>query len=158
MFFQRKKRRAHIKVTAVLGTTLAFKGVFVCIRFRDTSAFPMLSPLSEVFIEHKLKTGLKHRVFVPKLQVAVEAFSVFLLTVGISLSFKRTLISVYLCLYHVFTREAAVSSLSGVWECEEETRWGSRLMKGLHFPHRHAHTHRNKKKIKKRKQELLQLV
>lgn len=29
--------------------------------------------------------------------------------------------------------EVAVISLSGVWACEEETTWGSRLMKDLHL-------------------------
>ena len=34
--------------------------------------------------------------------------------------------------------EAAVISQSGVWVSEEETRWGSRLMKDLHLPHTHT--------------------
>lgn len=45
-----------------------------------------------------------------------------------------------LCSYHVMCA-AAVMSLSVVWECEEETRWGSRLMTDLHLPHAHTCTH-----------------
>ncbi len=55
---------------------------------------------------------------------------------------RSVLISCHMC-------KAAVISPSGAWECEEETRWGSRLMKDLHLPHvhtharTHTHTHTN---------------
>lgn len=51
-------------------------------------------------------------------------------------------------------------SQSGVWECEEETRWGSRLMKNLVLPHMHAHTDLGNKHIRSNTQSevFLQLL
>lgn len=146
-------------MTTVLGTISAFKGIGF--RFRNTSAFP--SCLDSVrYLLNTTENRPEKLSFCAK--TAGCYWGLFCvsagLTVCISLSFKQTLISVCLCLYHAFTREAAVSLLSGVWECEEETRWGSRLMKGPHFPHRHAHIHL--KEIRKTKgsmlSELLQFV
>lgn len=63
---------------------------------------------------------------------------------------EHACVRAWLCSMLVSCRmcETAVISLSGVWECEEETRWGSRLMKDLHLPHMHAHTHSHYKHIR----------